>query len=334
LGIGNKINQSSPQQILFFKNPEEIISVSCGNHHCVCVCKNGVFSWGDNYYGQLGIGNKMNQSFPQQILFFKNPEEIISLSCGSYDCVCVCKNGVFSWGENDHGQLGIGNIMNQSFPQQILFFKNPEEIIFLSCGDSFCVCVCKNGVFSWGRNNFGQLGIGNKIDQSSPQQILFFKNPEEIISVSCGGHFSICICKNGVFSWGYNYHGELGIGNKIDQSSPQQITFFENPEKIISFSCGINSWYCICKNGVFVCGRYTKHLGTKKKIYRSSPKKWFPKGIIDSYLNLSFPKSSTYLRREKKILLALIREYSDPDQHLLGKYYLPLDLFKTFLKLI
>ena len=145
------------------------------------------------------------------------------------------KDQVLVWGNNQYGQLGIGNEINQILPQIFSLFK-PSEILLFSCGFSFCICICKNGVFSWGENEYGQLGIGNKINQSSPQQISFFKNPEEIISLHCGFDFSICICKNGVFSWGNNLFGQLGIGNQINQSSPQKISFFKNTKLFSNLS--------------------------------------------------------------------------------------------------
>jgi len=334
LGLGDLDNRNFVSKILFFQNPEEILSVSCGTDFCICVCKNGIFSWGDNNYGQLGIGNNYNQSSPQQILFFKNPEEIISVSCGYGFCVCVCKNGIFSWGNNLCGQLGIGNEIHQSSPQQILFFENPEEIISFSCGSYFCVCVCKNGVFSWGQNCYGQLGIGNQIQQSSPQKISFFEHPEEIISLCCGTFFSVCICKNGVFSWGQNCYGQLGIGNEnqVDQSFPQQINFFQNPNDIISFSCSVNSCTCICDNEIFIWGR-NEYERFSFDFY--SPHQIFLTDNISSFSNLSFPQYSTYYSRyTKKLLFILAREYLDSDQHLLGKYYLPLDMFKILIKFI
>jgi alpha-tubulin suppressor-like RCC1 family protein len=328
LGIGNKINhQSSPQPILFFKNPEEILSLSCGVDFCMCICTNGVFSWGKNDSGQLGIGNEDDQSSPQRIQFFKNPEDIISLSCGYHFSICICKNGVFAWGANYSGQLGIGNAMNQSSPQHISFFKHPEEIVSLSCGWNFCICVCKNGVFGWGGNRFGQLGIGHDFFRSSPQQIEFFKNPEDIISLSCGSHFCVCVCKNGVFSWGKNYFGQLGLENSINQSSPQQITFFLNPEDIISLSCGSHFCVCICKNGLVGWGCNDDQV-------ESDPQKNIPRHLsiektVENFYNLSFPQYS--MNRNtiiKKYSLILAKELFGSNEFLLRKNCSSMDIFE------
>jgi alpha-tubulin suppressor-like RCC1 family protein len=334
LGIGNFNKQSSPQPISFFKDTEEILSLYCGDSFSICICKNGVFSWGANYAGQLGINRHNNYSSPQLIEFFKNPEDIIALSCGYSFCVCLCKNGLFSWGNNFWGQLGIGNEINQSSPQLILFFKNPEEIITFSCGRSFCVCLCKNGLFSWGENFWEQMKLGGKIKyQTYPRKIEFFKNPEEILSLSCGSNFCICVCKNGVFGWGDNHHGQLGIGNNEHQSSPQQIEFFKNPEDIISLSCGNYFCVCICENEIFNWG-YNPNGSLGNKTIQCSPQLLF-KGKNELMHNLSFPQSSVDpTKRIKKLLLILAREYLDPDEYLMGRYYLPRDMFKILLNFI
>jgi alpha-tubulin suppressor-like RCC1 family protein len=339
LGIGNRITQSSRQSIEVFQNPEEIISISCGYDFSICICKNGVFGWGNNCYGQLGIGNQINQFYPQKILFFKKPKEIISLSCGYLFSICVCKNGVFSWGNNLFGELGIesGNEIDPSSPQKILFFKNIEEIISISCGAYFCVSVCKNGVFSWGQNNYGQLGIGNHDHQSSPQQILFFENTKEIISLCCGWGFCVCICKNGVYSWGNNNWGQLGIKNFIHQSSPQRMDFFKNPEYIISLHCEDERSICIYKNGVYGWGqnfhKYSEHKSIRDP---SFPQLIELKEKIESYSDLSLfttPYNNPN-RYKNTLLLILTREYDDPDWSLFGKDYLPRDMFNIIMNFI
>ena len=64
----------------------------------------------------------------------------------------------FSWGYNDNGQLGLGNDNEQTTPQKIEFFKNPFEILNFQCGFNHNLCLTKNGLFSWGNNDYGQIG--------------------------------------------------------------------------------------------------------------------------------------------------------------------------------
>ncbi len=87
-----------------------------------------VYAWGDNSYGQLGIGNTENQSSPVKIESLSNVDEIY------YDGSCCSvyakmTNGeVYAWGYNSDGQLGIGNTEDQSRPVKIEEYGNTQSI--------------------------------------------------------------------------------------------------------------------------------------------------------------------------------------------------------------
>jgi alpha-tubulin suppressor-like RCC1 family protein len=55
---------------------------------------------------------------------------------------------------------------------------------------SYFIKTTENGLYSFGNNRSGQLGIGNTVDQSTPTLVSFLKN-EKIKSVVCGGHHTI-----------------------------------------------------------------------------------------------------------------------------------------------
>jgi alpha-tubulin suppressor-like RCC1 family protein len=93
------------------------------------------------------------------------------------------------------------------------------------------------------------LGLGNEVDQSKPKEISFFKN-EKIKEIQCGDCYSFVWTENGLFGFGINGNGELGLGNKNNQNKPQEIPFFKN-EKILQIHCGashamvLTSFVCI-----------------------------------------------------------------------------------------
>mgnify|MGYP006287000565 FL=1 len=58
-------NYSSPKQVGALTN---WLSVSCGRYHTVSIKTDGtLWSWGFNYYGQLGLGNTTYFSSPKQV---------------------------------------------------------------------------------------------------------------------------------------------------------------------------------------------------------------------------------------------------------------------------
>ena len=79
-------------------------------------------------------------------------------------------------------------------------------------------------LWSWGRNNFGTLGLGNTTNYSSPKQVGALTN---WASISGGAIYIVAIKTDGtLWSWGYNNNGQLGLGNITDYSSPKQVGAF------------------------------------------------------------------------------------------------------------
>ena len=86
---------------------------------------------------------------------------------------------------------------------------------------------------SFGRNNRGQLGLGNKQNASLPTPI---PNLPQIKMISCGCFFTVCVDYEGfIWSFGDNDHGQLGTGNKTNFNVPQKI---QNIPPVVSVSCG------------------------------------------------------------------------------------------------
>lgn len=75
------------------------------------------------------------------------------------------RGNLYSWGENRNGQLGIGNLIDQTNPQ-LVTIPNGEKPISIALGQQHSMVVTDKGnLYSWGYNNLGQLGLGNTIDQ-------------------------------------------------------------------------------------------------------------------------------------------------------------------------
>ena len=61
----------------------------------------------------------------------------------------------------------------------------------ISCGEHFTVCVdCEGFIWSFGDNNRGQLGTGNKTNFNVPQKLI---NIPPVLSVSCGYSHTLII---------------------------------------------------------------------------------------------------------------------------------------------
>ena len=78
-----------------------------------------------------------------------------------------------------------------------------------------------NGLWSWGLNSNGQLGLGDSTSRSSPVQVGTLTNWKQV----SGGYFHTAAVKTdgSLWLWGRNQYGELGLGDTTHRSSPVQV---------------------------------------------------------------------------------------------------------------
>ena len=76
-----------------------------------------LWTWGQNAFGVLGLGNTTYYSSPKQIGVLTNWSKV---SPGKYTSSAIKTDGtLWTWGYNGQGQLGLGNITNYSSPKQV-----------------------------------------------------------------------------------------------------------------------------------------------------------------------------------------------------------------------
>ncbi len=176
-----------------------------------------LWGWGDNYDGQLGLGNTTQQNSPKLIL---DSSEFKSITTGVSHTLAIKKDGtLWAWGWNYYGQLGLGNTTQYNSPQQV---GTDTTWISIAAGNYHTLAIKKDGtLWAWGPNGRGQLGLGNTTQYNSPQQV---GTDTTWVSISAGP-MNTCAIKNDgtLWTWGYNADGQLGLGNTIDYYSPQQV---------------------------------------------------------------------------------------------------------------
>ena len=192
-----------------------------------------VYGLGEDFPGGLGVGIESEiLTIPTPI---QNLPPIKLISCGAYFTACVDVEGfLWTFGDNIHGQLGIGNKTSMKIPQKI---QNIPPIQSVCCGHYHTLVITNDSnLWSFGLNDDGQLCLGNTQTESRPKQTTF----SDILKISGGGYHSLFQNNYGeIYACGYNQYGELGLGKKI----PKQIepTLIPNlPSDIIQFDCGTN----------------------------------------------------------------------------------------------
>ena len=75
---------------------------------------------------------------------------------------------VWAWGRGKYGALGHDTLDNRFVPEQIKALHASPVIAIASGGNHSVALSAKRRVYSWGSNQWGQLGVGNTIDANMP----------------------------------------------------------------------------------------------------------------------------------------------------------------------
>ena len=197
--------------------------VSAGGSHTVAMKTDGsLWTWGGNWVGQLGDGGTENKNTPTPVSGGGN---WTSVSAYDNHTVAIKTDGtLWAWGSNDFGQLGDGTNTEKNTPTQ----EDSQSIdwAFVSTGARHTVAIKKtdHSLWSWGLNNFGQLGDETNIDRTIPVPI---GTDTDWASVSAGYSHTAAIKTNGsLWAWGDNYNGQLGNGThgfEVYKNTPTRI---------------------------------------------------------------------------------------------------------------
>ena len=209
------------------------MACACGLEHTITLSNDGtIHSFGRNYEGGLGLGHTKNVSLPTPI---PNLPRVNMISCGGYFTVCVDHEGfIWSFGANNYGQLGTGNTTYFNVPQKLQLVNIPP-VLSVSCGYEHTLMITNDSnLWSWGRNDFGQLCLGNTENQSKLQKTSF----SNVSKLSAGWIHSLFENDKGeIFSCGYNAHGACGLGH-FDSPQVKPSLILNVPPNIIEFICG------------------------------------------------------------------------------------------------
>jgi len=217
---GTGVNSSSPVQTVAGGN--NWIKVDCGWGFTMAIKTDGtLWGWGKNTSGQLGNNASANKSSPVQTVAAGTNWKLIS--CGRYQSSAIKTDGtLWSWGQNNTGQLGDNTTTNRSSPVQEITASTNWKLV--SCSSyAFTAALKTDGtLWLWGSNAYGQIGNNTSGQQySSPVQEVTGGTNWRTVSTG-GGHVSAIKTDGTLWTWGINSFGQLANNTFNRTSSPAQ----------------------------------------------------------------------------------------------------------------
>ena len=217
LGLGDTTDRNSPETV----SPGVTFSaIAAGDEHSLALTADGtLYAWGDNTYGQIGFGdNGGPEVSPVNI-----SDELglivtfSSIATGDQHSLALAADGtLYTWGLNDHGQLGDGTTNRQDSPVSI----SPElTFLAIAAGYRYSVALAEDGsIYSWGRNDLGQLGVGQTYSRTVSPELIQVPGISFSAIAAGQGHALALTDDGAIYSWGFNYSGQLGIGQSSDST--------------------------------------------------------------------------------------------------------------------
>lgn len=217
LGTGDVTPRSSPVAVI---GGFTFRQVSGGQTSTLALRSNGdAYAWGRNEHGQLGLGDVTPRSSPVAVLGGLKFTTVL-MGSGSASYGLTQDGSLYAWGNNQSGQLGLGDVTPRSSPVAVLgglkfrtIAANGATVLGSAYG------VTHNGtLYAWGANDFGQLGDGTVTPRSSPVAVL---GGLKFRTVNANGRSIIGLSTVGTaYAWGRNTNGQLGVGDVAARSSP------------------------------------------------------------------------------------------------------------------
>eukprot|EP00743_Colponemidia_sp_Colp-15_P007887 GILK01008541.1.p1 GENE.GILK01008541.1~~GILK01008541.1.p1 ORF type:complete len:1250 (-),score=240.95 GILK01008541.1:92-3841(-) len=237
LGLG-RVNRlvNHPRRLIALKD-FTIAHLACGGNFSLCVDIHGnMFAWGENEFGQLGLGVTSDESVerPQRVPL-PSGVAFVQMSCGMQHSVAIDTSGsLWSWGNPEAGVLGRPEDTPSNSPYRIHQLKDNRTATFrmVSCGSYHSVALTDDGkLYSWGRADGSQLGLMHpetfEVKETPEKMDVFVSKPTRlagplddvfVISVACGEVHNLALADTGrVYSWGWGEYGQLGQGLTADQ---------------------------------------------------------------------------------------------------------------------
>ena len=280
-----------------------IKAVAAGSYHSIALASDGtVYTWGYNCdnetYTTVPIAVDMSGVL--------SGKTITAIAAGATHSIVLASDGtVYTWGENDYGQLGNMSVELSKVPVAVYAsgILSGKTITAVTAGATHSIVLASDGkVYTWGRNNYGQLGINSYDDSHIPVAVYTdgVLSGKTITMTAGGFNHSIALASDGtVYTWGGNDHGELGNNSTAQSAVPvavDQSSIGALPVELTSFSAVIiDNTVKLTWQTATELNNYGFEIERRFSVNSDKLSKWETIAFVEGSGNSNSPKSYGYV---------------------------------------
>ncbi|XP_068637960.1 ultraviolet-B receptor UVR8-like isoform X1 [Aristolochia californica] len=276
------------------KGPLKVCSVKAGGMMSLAIDSQGsLWMWGScppRNKSEDGTFSLVSINIPQPVWDFHG-HTVVKVACGTEHVVALVSTGetysggsdllCYAWGNNHHGQLGVGDTEARFHPEIVEAFgqESPWLVYEIACGSNHTAVLTQNkdvleserGEFrcwTFGLGENGQLGLGTINSVCCPKPVAELPSDVLLVSVDCG-LFHTCVVSDAGDVWSWGMERGLGLcpdaryngGDSGDALLPLRITSDEfhvsNFPRPVQVACGAAHTVLVAENGykVWAWGR-------------------------------------------------------------------------------
>jgi alpha-tubulin suppressor-like RCC1 family protein len=179
-----------------------------------------LWAWGDNAFGQIGDGTKINRATPVGIA-----TDVVAVAGGWIHAYAIRTDGtLIAWGHNNFYQLGDGTTNEALRPIAVAGLTG---ITSVTGGWHFGLALKSDRtVWGWGSNSYGCLGDSTWVHpRSSPVQS-WVVDALSVAAFGFGKHAAAVKADGSLWTWGKNDVGALGDGTTNSNPTPKPVPGF------------------------------------------------------------------------------------------------------------
>jgi len=196
-----------------------VTSISSSRRHTCAASASEVWCWGSNSENQIDTGSSTSYDYPRKVTAVGTG--VVSVVAGqSHTCALTQDNKIKCWGDNAHGQLGIGTTEPT---KEVVIVPGISAKSIAAGRDHTCAITVSGGVMCWGYNFMGQLGDGTVDNSPSPRQVHGLT--QNVIGIAAGSSHTCAFTNVAAKCWGANYDGQLGNNSLTISLTPVYVLF-------------------------------------------------------------------------------------------------------------